>query len=52
MLAKIPEQMGMLSGRLIDPAEVADLIAYLLSPRSASVIGSDHLVDGGAIRAA
>jgi len=50
IVAGAPEQMGMLTGRMAEPAEVADLIAYLLSPRAASITGSDHLVDGGAIR--
>lgn len=46
-----PEHVGMLTGTMIDPAEVADLLCYLLSPRAASITGSDHLIDGGAVRA-
>jgi NAD(P)-dependent dehydrogenase (short-subunit alcohol dehydrogenase family) len=34
--------------RLIQPAEIADAIAYLASPRAASTIGSILVVDGGA----
>jgi NAD(P)-dependent dehydrogenase (short-subunit alcohol dehydrogenase family) len=52
IVAGAPEQMGMVTGRLAEPAEVADLISYLLSPRAASITGSDHLIDGGAIRTA
>lgn len=36
-----------LHGRLVRPAEVADAIAYLLSPRAASTIGTALVVDGG-----
>ncbi|NEA32586.1 SDR family oxidoreductase [Streptomyces sp. SID13031] len=50
IVAGAPEQVGMVTGRLAEPAEVADLISYLLSPRAASITGSDHLIDGGAIR--
>lgn len=34
-------------GRLVTAAEVADVATFLLSPRSAGVTGSVHLVDGG-----
>jgi NAD(P)-dependent dehydrogenase (short-subunit alcohol dehydrogenase family) len=34
-------------GRLVTPAEVADAIAYLVSPRSSSTIGAALVVDGG-----
>lgn len=33
--------------RLIDPAEVARVIAYLAGPDSGAITGSDYLVDGG-----
>ncbi|RFU86260.1 SDR family NAD(P)-dependent oxidoreductase [Streptomyces triticagri] len=50
LLAALPGTMGMLTGRLIEPSEVASLIAYLSSPLAASVTGADYLVDGGAIK--
>jgi NAD(P)-dependent dehydrogenase (short-subunit alcohol dehydrogenase family) len=36
-------------GRLVTAAEVADVAIFLLSPRSAGVTGSVHLVDGGIV---
>jgi NAD(P)-dependent dehydrogenase (short-subunit alcohol dehydrogenase family) len=42
-----PEAMAVRTGRLLHPQEVADMIALLASPRSASTTGADVLVDGG-----
>jgi NAD(P)-dependent dehydrogenase (short-subunit alcohol dehydrogenase family) len=42
-----PEAMAVNTGRLLDPQEIADMIALLASPRSASTTGADFLVDGG-----
>ncbi|MFM9608242.1 3-oxoacyl-ACP reductase [Streptomyces sp. V2] len=42
-----PQMMGQVTGRLIDPQEVADAILLLASPRSASTTGSDYAVDAG-----
>lgn len=39
--------MGQVTGRLIDPQEVADAVLLLASPRSASTIGADFAVDAG-----
>ena len=52
VLAKVPEQMGMLTGRLIDPTEVADAIVYLASPLAGNIVGVEIVIDGGALRGA
>ncbi|AUS77500.1 3-oxoacyl-ACP reductase [Actinoalloteichus sp. AHMU CJ021] len=50
LLAGLPEASGMTTGRLVEPLEVAHLVAYLASPLAASVAGADLLIDGGATR--
>lgn len=50
LLAGLPQQVGMLTGRLIEPAEVAALVVQLCSPRAASIVGADYLIDGGALK--
>lgn len=40
---------GIPLGRPSTPAEVADLIAFLASPRAASITGSEFVIDGGTI---
>jgi NAD(P)-dependent dehydrogenase (short-subunit alcohol dehydrogenase family) len=42
-----PQLMNMVTGRLVDPQEVADVVALLASPRSASTTGAEFVVDGG-----
>ncbi|WP_405500077.1 SDR family oxidoreductase [Streptomyces niveus] len=44
--------MGMVTGRLVQPKEVAALVAYLASPLAGSTTGADHLIDGGAVKTA
>ncbi|GAA2905346.1 SDR family oxidoreductase [Streptosporangium fragile] len=46
-----PEMMKLTTGRLVDPQEVADVIALLVSPRSGSTTGADVAVDAGFFKA-
>jgi NAD(P)-dependent dehydrogenase (short-subunit alcohol dehydrogenase family) len=40
---------GIPVGRPAKPHEVADLIAFLVSPRSASIAGAEYRIDGGTV---
>jgi NAD(P)-dependent dehydrogenase (short-subunit alcohol dehydrogenase family) len=45
-----PEPMQLTTGRLADPQEIADAVAFLASPRSASTVGTELLVDSGMVK--
>ena len=40
---------GIPVGRPAAPQEVADLIVFLASPRSASIAGTEYRIDGGTV---
>jgi NAD(P)-dependent dehydrogenase (short-subunit alcohol dehydrogenase family) len=49
-LASLPAQFGMASPRITTPGEVAALVAFLASPRSGNILGSDIVIDGGTLK--
>ncbi len=40
---------GIPIGRPAKPKEVADLIAFLVSPRAAAITGTEYVIDGGTV---
>lgn len=44
------QMMNLTTGRLADPQEIADVVALLASPRSASTTGADYIVDAGMLK--
>jgi NAD(P)-dependent dehydrogenase (short-subunit alcohol dehydrogenase family) len=51
MTTLAPEMMQLTTGRLVAAREIADTIALLASPRSASTTGTEVVVDGGMLKA-
>lgn len=50
MTTVAPQAMNLVLGRLVDPQEIADAVALLVSPRSASTTGADFAVDSGFLK--
>jgi NAD(P)-dependent dehydrogenase (short-subunit alcohol dehydrogenase family) len=46
----VPRQMGISTGRISEPQEVADLAAFLASPRAGNITGAEFVIDGGQIK--
>jgi NAD(P)-dependent dehydrogenase (short-subunit alcohol dehydrogenase family) len=46
-----PQMMALTTGRLVEPQEIADAVAFLVSPRSASTTGAEFAVDAGYLKA-
>ncbi|GLY50642.1 SDR family oxidoreductase [Lentzea sp. NBRC 102530] len=52
LLAALPKELGMLTGTMIEPEEIARAVLVLASPTMPSVIGSNWAVDGGSTKVA
>jgi NAD(P)-dependent dehydrogenase (short-subunit alcohol dehydrogenase family) len=46
-----PEMMQLTTGRLAEPQEIADAVAFLVSPLAASTTGTEVVVDSGMMKA-
>lgn len=49
-LSEVPAAMGITTGRLTEPEEIATLIAFLASGRSGNLTGAHIVADGGVIK--
>ncbi|MFF7238957.1 oxidoreductase [Streptomyces collinus] len=46
----VPQSMGISSGRITEPQEIADLVLFLASPLAANITGTETVIDGGQIK--
>ena len=46
----VPQQMGISTGRITEPQEVADLAVFLASPRAGNISGAEFVIDGGQVK--
>jgi NAD(P)-dependent dehydrogenase (short-subunit alcohol dehydrogenase family) len=49
-LAAVPARVGLSTGAMVEPQEVATLVVLLASGRVPSITGSDHVMDAGMIK--
>ncbi|MFG3621370.1 oxidoreductase [Nocardia sp. NPDC047654] len=50
LLENLGDIFNIASGRISEPEEVAALIAFLVSDKSANIVGADLVIDGGTIK--
>lgn len=50
LLTALPQQSGMLTGALIEPAEIARAVLLLASPTMPSAVGANWVVDAGTLK--
>ncbi|GAA1314039.1 3-oxoacyl-ACP reductase [Planotetraspora silvatica] len=46
----VPQSMAISTGRITEPGEVADLVLFLASARSANTTGAEFILDGGQVK--
>lgn len=46
----VPDMMKLTTGRFVDPQEIADAVALLVSPRSANTTGAEFVIDSGFLK--
>jgi NAD(P)-dependent dehydrogenase (short-subunit alcohol dehydrogenase family) len=46
----VPRNMGISSGRITEPDEVAELTVFLASPHAANITSAEFVIDGGQIK--